>query len=80
MQKLNTFGIDTYTKGCKSLVRRLNSLKTTGIAEQGGVYREEPSLCQVIVSTTWTEDQLDDWLWRTKGIDYIGIFNALGYS
>lgn len=71
---MNKLGIDAPTKGVKALIRRLKRLKTTECVVDGGAYREDMSDGQVLIDTSWTEKELEDWLYRTKGIDYIGVF------
>lgn len=71
---MNTLGIDAPTKSVSKLVNTLKRLKTTQTVVDGGAYREDPRISQVLIDTTWTEAQLEDWLYRTKGIDYIGTF------
>ena len=71
---MNKLGIDCPTKGVKQLVRRLKALKTTDFATDGGAYREDMNISQVLIDTIWTEKELEDWLYRTKGMDYIGVF------
>jgi len=67
------FIIDTYTKGKKALIRKLSKLKTTLSCEDGGEYHQDRGLSQVWIETTWSESELDYWLYNQKGIDYIGI-------
>jgi hypothetical protein len=67
-------GIDVPTKGKKETIRRLRRLKTTIEVSDGGVYWEDRYYSQIHIDTTWTEEQLDDWLYRTKGIEYVGTF------
>lgn len=71
---MNRLGIDVQTSSVKRLVRRLKRLKAIESVEDGGAYREEPNASQVLLDTVWTEEELDDWLYRTKGVDYIGTF------
>ena len=72
--QINHLGIDAPTKGAGVLRRRLQRLMTTKAVEDGGVYREDPSLCQIWVDTVWTKMQLDHWLWKSAGIAYVGTF------
>jgi hypothetical protein len=71
---MNHLGIDAPTKGVKSLIRRLKQLKTTDYVIDGGAYREEMSISQVLIDTTWAEKELEDWLYKSKGVDFIGTF------
>jgi hypothetical protein len=72
---VNNFGIDVETKDKAKLIRRLRALKTTETAEDGGEYHENRQYSQVWITTSWTPEQLDDWLYRTKGVEYVGIFD-----
>lgn len=71
---MNKLGIDAPTKGVKALIRRLKQLKTTEYVVDGGCYREDMSISQVLIDTSMTEGQLAGWLDRTKGVDYIETF------
>ena len=71
---MNKLGIDAPTKGVPKLVRLLKKLKTTDFVIDGGAYREDTSLSQVLIDTDWTEKELEDWLYRSKGVSYIGTF------
>ena len=71
---MNKLGIDAPTKGVKALIRRLRQLKTTECVTDGGAYKEDMSIRQVLIDTIWTEKELEDWLYRSKGVDYIGVF------
>ncbi len=66
------FYIDTYTKGNGELIRRLNRLHHTE-ATFDGMYMADYSLCRILVDTSKTEAELEHWLWKTKGVDYIGV-------
>ena len=67
-------GIDVATSSAKHLVKRLEAQKNTVTVGLGGAYREDQSISQVLLDSHWTESQLDDWLYKTKGVDYIGTF------
>jgi len=67
-------GIDVETCCASALVRRLAQLKTTFNISNAGAYREDPGYTQVWVDTRMTEDELEDWLYRAKGIDYVGVW------
>lgn len=71
---MNKLGIDTPTRTVRSLIRRLKALKTTEFVCDGGAYREDMDISQVLIDTSWTEDELENWLCRTKGVDYFGTF------
>ena len=71
----NNLGIDVLTKDCKKLMRRLKSLKSTLCVENGGSYREDNSYSQIHIETTFSEEELDHWLWSTRHVcDYVGVF------
>lgn len=70
----HSLGIDVRTKSMLELVEQLKALPTTISVEFGGEYREDPSYCQVHVITKMTEAQMDDWLYASNGIDYVGVF------
>lgn len=76
---MNNLGIDVKTKDKAHLIRRLRALKTTDTVEDGGMYHEDRSYSQVWLTTEWSEKELDDWLYRTKGINYIGTFERLSH-
>ncbi|MFX1710715.1 hypothetical protein [Stutzerimonas stutzeri] len=67
-------GIDVETHSASTLVRRLAPLKTTMSVSKAGAYREDPGYTQVWVDTRMTEAELEDWLYRAKGIDYVGVW------
>ena len=71
---MNKLGIDAPTKGVKALIRRLKQLKTTECVVDGGAYWEDMNISQVLIDTAWTEKELEDWLYRSKGVSYIGTF------
>jgi hypothetical protein len=67
-------GIDVATLDKGRLIKRLNALKATIHACDGGAYREDPSISRVLLDTDWNEAQLDTWLYNSKGIDYYGTW------
>jgi hypothetical protein len=71
-------GIDVQTRDIKVVMRRLGRLKSTESIASGGAYREDQSYSQVHVDTSMSEDELDHWLWKTKGVDYVGVFDRSG--
>lgn len=73
-------GIDVPTKGKGKTISRLRNLKTTLSVEDGGEYHEDRNYSQIHIDTTWTEDQLDAWLGRAKGVDYVGTFDRGAYE
>ena len=69
-------GIDVQTKDAQRLIVRLARLKSTNAVEFGGIYHQEPAYAQVHLDTTWTEAELDEWLYKyATGIDYVGCFS-----
>ena len=73
--KVNHFGIDVLTKHSAYLRNRLKVLKSTESVVEGGAYWEDRHYSQVHLDTTWTEDELDAWLYNTKGVEAVGIFS-----
>lgn len=73
---MNTYhlGIDVRTKDKKKLITRLRGLVSTVSVDDGGEYREDQSYSQVWLTTHKTEKELDEWLYKTRGIEYIGTF------
>lgn len=71
---MNKLGIDAPTKGVKALIRRLKQLKTAECVVDGGAYSEDMNISQVLIDTAWTEKELEDWLYRSNGVSYIGTF------
>ena len=71
---MNHLGIDVRTKDKKRLIARLKGLVSTVSVEDGGAYYEDLSYSQVWLTTHKTEKELDDWLYKTRGIEYVGTF------
>lgn len=71
---IHRLGIDVETRCVSNLMRRLGDLKTTFALYNAGAYRENPGYTQVWVDTRMTEDEMEDWLYRAKGIDYVGVW------
>lgn len=67
-------GMDVKTTSAKKIIKLLEAQKNTVLIESMGQYREDPSCTMVFIDTYWSEEQLDAWLYKTKGIDYIGTF------
>ena len=67
------FIIDHETHNVKHTMRRLLRLKSTLACEFNGLYYQDSAYCQVLVHTTKSESELDDWLWRTDTGDYVGV-------
>lgn len=71
---IHRLGIDVETRCASALVRKLGQLKTTFNISNAGAYREDPGYTQVWVDTRMTEEEMEDWLYRAKGIDYVGVW------
>jgi hypothetical protein len=67
-------GIDVETRHAKRLVKRLEAQKNTVMVGLGGAYHQDLNISQVLLDTHWTESQLDGWLYKTTGIEYMGTF------
>lgn len=74
------FGIDVPTKGKGKTISRLRRLKTTMDVCDGGEYHADRGYSQIHIDTTWTIEQLDDWLYRVKGVDCDGTFDRGAYE
>lgn len=72
---MNCFIIDCRTRGKSEGIARLKKLKSTIEAYDGGVYRMDGQYSQIWIDTTWTESQLENWLWQAKfrHFHYIGV-------
>jgi hypothetical protein len=72
---MKTLFIDVGSKsdGMK-IFHRLKRLKSTISIEKpvNYVFGTVQNECIILLQTTWTEKTLDDWLYKSKGIDYIG--------
>ena len=68
----NRFIIDVWVADRKPLMRRLEKLKTTTFLGDCGAYAFDQQYSMLALETTWTEQQLDKWLWSSKGIGYEG--------
>lgn len=75
MTQVNKFGIDVETKDKKNLIRRLKRLKSTMSVTDGGCYHEDLNYSQVWIETTKESYELDNWLYDTKGVDYVGTWD-----
>jgi hypothetical protein len=72
---MNKLFIDVPTKAAGNIIyAKLKRLKTTvSITRPANyVYGTIQPECKMILETSWTEEELDAWLYKTKGIDYIG--------
>lgn len=75
----HSLGIDVHTPSAQRLVVTLARHPATLTVRFGGTYNEDPAYAQVLVRTTMTEDELDDWLYTTahkNRIDYVGVFTT----
>lgn len=68
---MNNLLIDVATKDAGKLISRLKRLKSTAHVWSAGQYRMDSSYTLIHIDTTKTEDQLDDWLYKS-GLDYVG--------
>lgn len=72
---LFNLGIDVRTADVAKLMARLKRLTTTASVGDGGAYWEDPSYSQIHLTTTLSEEEIDDWLWAAEhGCDYVGVF------
>ena len=74
---MNTWGIDVATHDAKKLMKELLKVNTTQNVESMGAYHQMPEYTKIHITTTWDQDQLDDWLYKTNhGCDYVGTFGV----
>lgn len=74
----NFIGIDVENAHKAVMIRALSRLKSTVCVADGGKYHEDASLGVVRLTTTLTEEQVDEWACRVKaGRGYIGTFQLL---
>ncbi len=72
---MNTIGIDMSTKHAKKLATHLRKLASVEDVQGPFLYHQDENLCQLHVTTSFTESGLDDWLYRVNhGCDYVGTF------
>ena len=57
----------------KKLIRRLSALKSVIDCQDGGMYHEDKEYSQVWLTTTMSLKDIDNWLYKTIGIDYVGV-------
>jgi hypothetical protein len=59
--------------------KRLKALTTTQDVRGPFQYWQDMSLCQILVTTSMSEEELDDWLYRVDHkCEYIGTFTVRG--
>lgn len=76
--QINHIGIDVDTRLKARMISALSRLKSTTSVEDGGRYHMSPAHSVVRLSTTMTEEQVDEWACRVKaGSGYIGTFKLL---
>ena len=73
---MNSLGIDVGTFCVEKIIRRLKNLKSTEDVRNGGRYHADESYSQILIRTTKTEEELDEWLYETKfgDCEIIGTF------
>lgn len=72
-KRMNHIGIDVFTRSKSKLLARLRTLPTTIAVHDGGEYREDRNYSQIHLTTTESESEVEDWLYRTNQ-DYVGTF------
>lgn len=74
----NFIGIDVENAHKAIMMRSLARLKSTICVGDGGKYHQDESLGVIRLTTTLTEEQVDEWACRVKaGYGYIGTFKLL---
>lgn len=72
---MNVFKVDVETHDANNIMCRIARLASTESVESLGAYWTDTSYTLLLVHTTKTEDELDDWLWR-YGFDYVGVVQS----
>jgi len=74
---MNTWGIDVATVDATKMIKALSDLDNVEHVESMGAYHQITEYTQIHLSTTWDQDQLDNWLYKnTHGCDYVGTFGV----
>ena len=74
---MQTWGIDVATTDVTKMIKALSDLDNVESVESMVAYQQIPEYTQIHLSTTWDQDQLDDWLYKTNhGCDYVGTFGV----
>ncbi|MDE3021837.1 MAG: hypothetical protein KGI54_08260 [Pseudomonadota bacterium] len=73
-KELNLIGIDVLTKDKQAVIEELSKLPSTVDVVDAGEYREYSSYSLIILDTTLTMQELEDWLFSTDGVFYIGTW------
>lgn len=76
IKETKAFIIDVQTCDAKATFRRLEKLKSTEYIRDNGMYCHCNECSQIYIETTMTEEELDHWLWATKGVNYIGVVSV----
>ena len=74
---VNSLGIDVSTDGKGLLISKLKKLTSTVSVMDGGQYREDRTISQIIIDTEMTESELDDWCYNVslpREIEIYGTF------
>lgn len=75
----NMLDIDVPSYAVRMVISRLRRLKSTIAVKDTGEYTQCSGTNRVFVDTLLTEDQLEDWLYRSKGVDYEGTRTRKNY-
>ena len=73
----NRFIIDSMTSMVKKNIGALKKLKSTISVENGGVYRDDANYSQIHLVSDKQLNDLEDWFWRTKYVEAVGIVEEL---
>ena len=64
--------IDASTRQVRTLLGRLRKKKGIEACNFGGVYHEDKSLCQLHLLSSLSEDQIEEWLYKSN-LHYLGV-------
>jgi beta-xylosidase len=72
----NVLGIDVLTDDQSLLIVELADQPEVFSVRDAGVYKEDVNYSQVHIDTSWTEEELEEWLYSHSKADYVGVFHA----
>ena len=76
-RKYQSFYIDIESSSLAVALRILRGLKTTNLIENDGAYHQALMYTRLYLETTWSEEEVEDWLYNTNyGIEYVGVCEA----
>jgi hypothetical protein len=71
--KTNTFSIAVLNSDIYYVKAKLKVLEGTVAVESGGVFSEDDSYSNILISTFKNKKELEDWMSTLRGVDYVGV-------